>query len=202
MPTKKASAVEEVVEEQEFLDEAESFDEVEFPDEAEDEPEDELESESEDETEASVQDESDAPVRLTGQELLDFYADRKSAGYGHAEIAFDAGYYTVTKNNQERVMMAQFNQAYLEAQGVETGGKSTGTGRSHAGLTRARVSGQGILLVSQLATRHVGAVEGSVFEVSYPGDGAILLSPTGEIKPVVPRKSKESAEQPGTPLLD
>lgn len=141
------------------------------------------------------------PVRLVGQELLDFYNEKKAAGRTHAQIAYDAGYYTVTKTGQERVMAAQFNEAFLEAQGIETGGRSAGAGRSHAGLTRARVSGQGILLVSQLATRHVGAVEGAVFEVSYPGDGQILLTPTGEIKPVVARKPK-TEEEPGTPLLD
>ena len=144
--------------------------------------------------------ESELPARLIGQELIDFYNEKKEAGRAHAEIAFDAGYYTVTKAGQERVMMAQFNAAILEAQGISTGGKSSGAGRSHAGLTKARVSGQGILLVSQLATRHVGAEPGAVFEVSYPGDGAIVLTPTGEIKPVVPRK--KSAEEPGAPLLD
>lgn len=99
-------------------------------------------------------------------------------------------------------MQAQFNEAFLEAQGIETGGRSSGLGRSHAGLTRARVSGQGILLVSQLATRNVGAEPGHIFEVSYPGDGQILLSPTDEVKPVVPRKKGKQEEEPGVPLID
>ncbi len=139
------------------------------------------------------------PARLTGDDLLAFYEAKQGIGRKHAEIAYDAGYYTVTKSGQERVTMAQFNAAMLEAKGVNTGGKSA-AGRSHAGLTKARVSGQGILLVSQLATRHVGAEPGYVFEVSYPGDGQILLTPTGEVKPVVPRKG-QSEEEPGTPLL-
>jgi hypothetical protein len=141
------------------------------------------------------------PARVTGEELLAFYEAKQQAGRRHAEIAYDAGYYTVTKSGQERVTMAQFNAAMLEAKGVNTGGKTGAAGRSHAGLTKARVSGQGILLVSQLATRHVGAEPGHVFEVSYPGDGQILLVPTGEVKPVVPRKGQVE-EEPGTPLLD
>jgi hypothetical protein len=140
-------------------------------------------------------------ARLVGAELLAFHNEQKAAGRSHTEIAFDAGYQTVTKTGQERVMVAQFNKALLEAQGIETGGGPTGPGRSHAGETKARVSGQGILLVSQLATRKIGAKVGEVFDVSYPEGGCILLTPTGVVEPVKPRKS-EPVEQPGTPLLD
>jgi hypothetical protein len=147
--------------------------------------------------------EADAPSRLTGVELLEFYDTKKAAGRTHGQIAYDAGYYTVTKANRERVLTAQFNEAILEAQGIETGGRASGPGRSHAGLTVARVSGQGIMLVSQLATRNVGANPGDLFSVTYPGDGVIVLTPTGETKPVVARKPKgEAKEEPGTPLLD
>ncbi len=140
-------------------------------------------------------------TRLVGAGLLAFHGEQKAAGRTHAEIAFDAGYQTITKTGQERVMIAQFNKALLEAQGIETGGGPTGPGRSHAGETKARVSGQGILLVSQLATRKIGAKVGEVFDVSYPEGGCILLTPTGVVEPVKPRKS-EPVEQPGTLLLD
>jgi hypothetical protein len=189
MPTKSKAAVleEEAIEDQELEQEPEDF-----AGEAE-------------ETEEAPED--NAPIRLTGQKLLDFYAARKAAGYSHSDIAYDAGYYTVTKAGQGRVMVAQFNEAFLEAQGHDVGGKPAGAGRSHAGLNKARVSGQGILLVSQLATRHIGAEPGAVFSVEYPqgdfaGPGAqILLTLTDEVKPVVARKQKEE-EEPGTPLLD
>ena len=139
-------------------------------------------------------------ARLIGAELLAFHSEQKAAGRSHSEIAFDAGYQTITKTGQERVMIAQFNKALLEAQGIETGGGPTGPGRSHAGETKARVSGQGILLVSQLATRKIGAQVGEVFDVSYPEGNCILLSPTGVVEPVKPRKGGP-VEQPGTPLL-
>jgi hypothetical protein len=157
---------------------------------------------------AEDDEQGDLPDRLSGQELLDFYAAEKAAGCAHADIAYKAGYYTVTKSGQERVMAAQFNEAMLRAQGIETGSKAAGVGRSHAGLTKARVSGQGILLVSQLATRSIGADPGSVFSVEYPngdfkGPGAqILLTLTAEVKPVVARKAKGELEEPGIPLLD
>ena len=97
-------------------------------------------------------------------------------------------------------MMNQFNAALLYAQGIDTGVATSGTGRSHAGKTQARISGSGILLVSQLATREVGGRPGDVYSVTYPGGGQILLSPTGENRPVEPRN--KVIEEPGTPLLD
>jgi hypothetical protein len=190
MPTKTKAAPEPIIDEPEIIEE----------------PQEEGEWEVDDSADYSAAacsaPEAPEPARLAGEELLAFYDEKQAIGRRHAEIAYDAGYYTVTKSGQERVTMAQFNAALLAAKGVDIGDKASGGGgRSHAGLTKARVSGQGILLVSQLATRHVGAEPGHVFEVSYPGDGQILLSPTGEVKPVVPRKAK-TEEEPGTPLLD
>lgn len=139
--------------------------------------------------------------RLVGAELLAFYNEKTAAGCNYADIAFGAGYRKVTKTGQERVMKSQFANALLQAQGIDTGTSPAGPGGSHAGETRARVTGQGQLLVSQLAARKVGAQAGEVFEVSYPGDGCILLTPTGIVEPVRPRKG-EAIEKPGTPLLD
>lgn len=153
--------------------------------------------------------ESEQPERLTGQELLDFYATKKAEGFSHTNIAYKAGYYTVTKKGRERTMAAQFNEAMLHAQGIETGGKPAGTGRSAGIPTKARAAGSGLLLVSQLVTRAVGAGPGSMFTISYPAEGLqgpgaqILLTLTDEVKPVVSRKRKgEDFEEPGTPLLD
>jgi hypothetical protein len=181
MPSKKAAitAVEDEVSEVE----AEGFDHEEIT--------------STDEPDAG---QSPAQNRLTGEELLQFYAQEKERGRSHAEIAFSAGYYSTTKNGFQRVLEHQFNRAFLEAQGHDVGGKAR-SGRPSTGLTQARVTGSGFLLVSQLAIRQVGAKPGDLFEVSYPEGGGVLLVPTGENKPVKQRKS-DTAEQPGTPLLD
>jgi hypothetical protein len=56
------------------------------------------------------------------------------------------------------------------------------------------------LLVSKLAVENVGGVPGAIFSVTYPGDGAILLTPTGKVTPISRRKG--SGEEPGTPPLD
>ena len=151
--------------------------------------------------ETSEAQEPEAVTRLIGAELLAFYNEKTAAGRSYADIALGAGYRKVTKTGQERVMKSQFANALLQAQGIDTGTSSTGSGGSHAGETRARVTGQGQLLVSQLAARKIGAQAGEVFEVSYPGDRTILLTPTGIVEPVRPRKG-ETIEQPGTPLLD
>jgi hypothetical protein len=151
--------------------------------------------------ETSEAQEPEAVIRLTGAELLAFYKEKTAAGRSYPQIAFDAGYRTITKTGQERAMKTQFANAMLQAQGIDTGTSPTGSGGSHAGETRARVTGQGQLLVSQLAARKIGAQAGEVFEVSYPSDRTILLTPTGIVEPVRPRKG-ESIEQPGTPLLD
>ena len=144
------------------------------------------------------------PVRLVGQELLNFYNAKKAEGWSHETIGFNAGYVSITKTKQERFQAAAFNKEYLKAQGTIQEGESTsGGGRSHAGETRARVTGQGVLLVSQLAVNRVGAASGEVFAVSYPADGQILLTTTGVVEAVIPRgKRVAPAEQAGTPLLD
>lgn len=148
-------------------------------------------------------DSSEAPAPLVGEALLTFFnSNRESLSVN--EIARQAGYVTLATRNgvtQERVMMSRFNAALLFAQGIDTGTGSSGTGRSHAGKTQARISGSGILLVSQLATREVGGSPGDVYSVTYPGGGQILLTPTGENRPVEPR-NKSAIEEPGTPLLD
>jgi hypothetical protein len=148
-------------------------------------------------------DPSGAPAPLTGEALLAFFnSNRESLSVN--EIARRSGYVTLATRNgvtQERVMMSRFNAALLFAQGIDTGTGSSGTGRSHAGKTQARISGSGILLVSQLATREVDGSPGDVYSVTYPGERQILLTPTGENRPVEPR-NKVATEEPGTPLLD
>ena len=107
-------------------------------------------------------------------------------------------------------MKFQFANALLQAQGIDTGDDPADLagpgGRSHAGETRARATGQGQLMVSQIAVRKIGSQPGEVFAVSYPGNRSILLTATGVIEPVVARggrkAAEQSAEQPGTPLFD
>ena len=159
------------------------------------------------ETEAPETEAPEPPVRLEGSDLLAFYNEQLAAGLAHAEIAKAAGYYTVTSKGAERLMLARFNEKFLAAQGHDLGpGKSRGSGRSRAGLSQAKVTGNGSLLVSHLAVQNCGGVQGQIFQVEYPtgdfiGPGAqILLTLTEEIVPIKSRTRRD--EQPGTPLLD
>ena len=148
------------------------------------------------------------PDRLTGDELLAKAQEMKLQGKGIGQIAWACGYYSVSDDGKERVLKAQFNQALLAAQGFQFGGGVTGAGRQHRGRDRARVVSTGVLQVSQLAARQIGAEPGRVFSVEYPtgdlvGPGAqILLTMTEEIDAIRPRTRGENHEQPGTPLLD
>lgn len=143
-----------------------------------------------------------ASLRMTHGELLNAVEGWKQAGKSIADMAFAAGYVTVTEKGQERVLQSTFNKALLEAQGLVVGP----TPRLHPkndGHDFARVTAQGQILVSQLATREVNAVPGAVFAVEYPEPGVISLRLTDQVKPIVPRKKRgEVIEKPGTPLLD
>jgi hypothetical protein len=177
-------------------------------------PEETLEETLEDLAEEQWEDPdaADAPevadaTRLTGSELADFFREQKAAGVPLTEIARQAGYVAVTKAGTERLMMAAFNNALLVALDVVDPGQTSvgrGPGRASTAMERARVSGNMSLLVGRAAVTAAGGVQGSIFSVSFPEPNSILLTLTDEIKPVVPRKQgkAETAEQPGTPLLD
>lgn len=203
MPTKTKAAIAEPVEETVEEDFDGYDDESDLDDETLSEDE-ELEADEEGDDEQEVE----QPARIVGQELLDFVREQKALGRTLPQMAFDAGYYTVTKDGIERVVKAQFSQAYLEAQGLDFGGPAPSGRRGGNGLVRARVSGQNIGQVSPAAIAKVGAAPGSLFEVTFPtddlvGPGAqILLTLTAEVDPVTPRKRDQAPEEPGTPLLD
>ena len=130
----------------------------------------------------------DRPARLTGPELLAFYNERQAAGESHEDTCFAAGYYTVTKSGQERVSPLAFANALLQAQGFPVAKPKRA---SRAGLSEARVSGAGMLLVSQSATKSLGAVPGQVFSLEFPSEGQILLTMTDEVRPARRRKGSE-----------
>jgi AbrB-like transcriptional regulator len=157
----------------------------------------------EEQFEPETEGEDNAIAVLIGEQLLAFYTEKAEEGMAQNDIAYKAGYFSVTKKGALRINVTQFHEALLAAKGVPVAKKKsvTGRGRGSAGLTRARVSGTGMLLVSQLAVREVGAEPGAIFQVSFPAEGQILLTNTGEIVPITPR-GKASGEELGTPLLD
>jgi hypothetical protein len=208
MPTKRASATVEPIVEDPILDEEqvvdsedndlEAFEQpLEFP---ADPPEDETGDEEE-------PDDIEQPERVTGEELLAFAKELSAKGKSLGEIAYAAGYYSVNAEGKERVLTAQLNQAILAAQGFMFA-RPDGKASLHRGRERARVVGTGMLQVSQLACRQIGAEPGRVFSVEYPtGDlvgvgSQILLTMTGEVDEIRSRRRKgQPVEEPGAPLL-
>ena len=194
MPTKTKSAAA-TVEEPQYEAPEETLEEA---------LEDPAEEQWEDSDAADAADAADA-TRLIGNELADFFREQKAAGVSLTEIARQAGYVAVTKAGIERLMMAAFNNALLIALDVVDPGQTSvgrGPGRVSTAMERARVSGNMSLLVGRAAVAAAGGVKGSIFSVSFPEPKSILLTLTDEIKPVVPRRKAETAEHPGTPLLD
>jgi len=210
MPTKRATATVEPIVEDPILDEEQVADNEDNELEAfeqrlsgtyEEQPEDETDSEEE-------SDGVEQPERIAGEELLAFAQELRAKGKSLGEIAYAAGYYSVNAEGRERVLTAQLNQAILSAQGF-TFARPDGKASNHRGRERARVVGTGMLQVSQLACRQIGAEPGRVFSVEYPtGDSVgvgsqILLTMTGEVDEIRSRRRKgEPVEEPGTPLLD
>jgi hypothetical protein len=211
MPTKRATVTPEPIVEDPILDEEQVVDsefnnleafEQRLDGTHEEDPEDETDSEEE-------SDGVEQPERKTGEDLLAFAQELKSKGRSLGEIAYAAGYYSVNAEGKERVLKSQLNQALLAAQGFLPGSETAGKASQHRGRERARVVGTGMLQVSQLACRQIGAEPGRVFSVEYPtgefvGPGAqILLTMTEEVDEIRSRRRKgEPVEESGTPLLD
>jgi hypothetical protein len=202
MPTKRATATVEPIVEDPILDEEQNI-EYESPSPEtgdEEQPGDETDSEEE-------SDGVEQPERVTGEELLAFAKELSAKGKSLGEIAYAAGYYSVNAEGKERVLTAQLNQAILAAQGFMFA-RPDGKASLHRGRERARVVGTGMLQVSQLACRQIGAEPGRVFSVEYPtgdlkGPGSqILLTMTEEVDEIRSRRRKgEPVEEPGAPLL-
>jgi AbrB-like transcriptional regulator len=77
------------------------------------------------------------------------------------------GYLTTTKTGQSRVNIMQFQNALLEAMGIDLEGRSSGAGRS--GRTpsyRIRVQSNQNLLVSAAYTAQMGLQPGDEFEIT------------------------------------
>jgi AbrB-like transcriptional regulator len=101
-----------------------------------------------------------APV--TGKELVREVKELK--GTPKKEMARALGFVSKTKTGQERVKLASFMNALLEAKGVGFGGSSErGDGRSAS--YRIQVQPNGNLLIGAAYTRKMGLEPGIEFEI-------------------------------------
>ncbi|MCM1983741.1 AbrB family transcriptional regulator [Lyngbya confervoides] len=100
--------------------------------------------------------------RLTGKQLL--REVKKLKGFNKSGKAKACGYVTQTQEGKERVHLAEFMNALLEAKGIELDGENAprrGRGLSY----RASVQRNGTVIIGAGYTREMGIEPGAVFEI-------------------------------------
>jgi AbrB-like transcriptional regulator len=81
------------------------------------------------------------------------------------EKARRCGYYTVGKNNQDRVNVAEFMEALLEAKGIPLTPESGKDGRGREPTYRVSVHQNGQMVIGSTYTKGMGLKPGDEFEI-------------------------------------
>ncbi len=105
------------------------------------------------------------PQPLVGATLIDKV--KELGNLSKEEKARECGYYTVTKNNVERVNMMKFLNALIDAEGIELDSTSNGQGRGGRSASyRISVQSNGNLLIGSAYTKKMGLKQGDEFEIT------------------------------------
>ena len=113
---------------------------------------------------------------LTGTELLDKV--KEVGDVPKTELAKACGYVITKKDGSEQVKFTQFYETLPDAKGVSLGG-SSGIGKAGRKLAyKAKVQGNGNLLVGKAYTAMLDLKVGDEFEIKL-GKKAIRLIPVG-----------------------
>jgi len=100
---------------------------------------------------------------LTGKALLQKV--KELSHLPRREKAKQCGYYTVGKNNQVRVNLADFFEAILAAKGTSLGGDASKDGRGREPTYRVSVHKNGQLVIGSTYTEKMGLKPGDEFEI-------------------------------------
>lgn len=100
---------------------------------------------------------------LTGKVLLQKV--KELSHLPRREKARQCGYYTVGKNNQIRVNLADFFEAILAAKGTSLGGDGAKDGRGREPTYRVSVHKNGQLVIGATYTEKMGLKPGDEFEI-------------------------------------
>ena len=115
---------------------------------------------------------------LIGEELLRKVKELESLS--KEEKAKQCGYYTVTKNDVERVNMMKFLNALIDAEGIELDSSSNVNGRGGRSASfRISVQSNGNLLIGSAYTKQMGLEPGDEFEITL-GRKHIRLKQLGQ----------------------
>jgi hypothetical protein len=118
------------------------------------------------------------PEPLTGTALLEKV--RELGNLSKEEKAKECGYYTLTKNNVERVNMMKFLNALIDAEGIELDSSGNGIGRGGRSASyRISVQSNGNLLIGSAYTKKMNLKPGDEFEITL-GRKHIHLKQVGE----------------------
>jgi hypothetical protein len=118
------------------------------------------------------------PEPLTGTALLEKV--RELGNLSKEEKAKECGYYTLTKNNVERVNMMKFLNALIDAEGIELDSSGNGIGRGGRSASyRISVQSNGNLLIGSAYTKKMNLRPGDEFEITL-GRKHIHLKQVGE----------------------
>ncbi len=102
---------------------------------------------------------------LTGEALLKKV--KELGNLSKEEKARECGYYTVTKNDVERVNMMKFLNALIDAEGIELDSTTNGHGRGGRSASyRISVQSNHNLLIGSAYTKKMGLKPGDEFEIT------------------------------------
>jgi AbrB-like transcriptional regulator len=102
-------------------------------------------------------------VPLKGKALLQKV--KEFSDLTRREKAKRCGYYTVGKNSQDRVNVADFVEALLEAKGIALTPESSKDGRGREPTYRVSVHQNGQMVIGSTYTKGMGLKPGDEFEI-------------------------------------
>ncbi len=103
-----------------------------------------------------------ATAPLTGKALLQKV---KNSNLPKRELAKECGYYSVTKEGQTRVNLADFYDAVLAAKGIALDPESSTDGRGREATYRVSVHKNGQIVIGNAYTEAMGLKPGDEFEI-------------------------------------
>ena len=103
-----------------------------------------------------------ATSALTGKALLQKIKD---SDLPRRELAKQCGYYTVTKDGETRINLAEFYDAVLAAKGIALEPDPSKDGRGREATYRVTVHKNGSIVIGDSYTKEMGLKPGDEFEI-------------------------------------
>lgn len=106
---------------------------------------------------------------LTGSDLIQFV--KANPDFNRSQLARGAGYVATTESGKTKVLVQQFYDALLEAQGMPIKNGHPGITNGKAAKHMTTVHKSGILLIGKTYVAEFGAEPGDVFGIEVREDG-------------------------------